>query len=238
MLELSLRSTLDLPRSDARHGYGLFETLRIQDGAPRWLDLHLERLARGCAFLGLAEPPEPEEVLAFLASPLAGQDLLGRLHLTAVDGRLLADLSSLPPHPPLPVTLALARDLRRSSASPLNRHKTLSYLENRLLQREAEARNVFEVVALNEDGRLTDGGRTSLFLVRGGRVLTPPVEDGALPGIARQVLLEARLVVEGSLHPQDLEEAEGIFLANALRGVLPVRWDGAGRVAACAAALE
>ncbi len=111
----------------------------------------------------------------------------------------------------------------RSSGSPLNRFKTLSYLENRLLHREAEAQGWFEALALNERGQLTDGGRTNVVLVLEGQALTPPVQDGALPGIARRVLLEAGLAREASLEPRDLESAEGVFLVNALRGWIGVR---------------
>ena len=65
--------------------------------------------------------------------------------------------------------------MTRRSANPLNRFKTMAYLENLLLTREAEDRALYEVVALNESGRLTDGGRTNLFLVTGDEILTPPV---------------------------------------------------------------
>ena len=81
---------------------------------------------------------------------------------------------------------------------------------------------MFEVVALNEADHLTDGGRTTLFIVSEGRVVTPAVADGALPGVARRVLLKAGLAVEASLRPEDLYRADGAFLTNALHGVVPV----------------
>lgn len=234
MLALSWGHAIDLGTSDARHGHGCFETVRVQEGRARWLDLHLERLAAGCAFLGLEPPPEGAVVEAFLESHLPRT---GVLHLTALDGQLLARTGDAPPPVQAPARLEVAEGLVRFSGSPLNRFKTLSYLENRLLHREAAQRGCFDVVALNEQGRLTDGGRTSLFVVCGGRVRTPPAEDGALPGIARRVLLEAGLAEEAHLLPADLERAEGIFLANALRGVVVVRPDPGGRTEACAALL-
>lgn len=234
MLALSLEHTLDLGTSDVRHGYGCFETIRVQDGAARWLDLHLERLAAGCAFLGLEAPPDEEAIAAFLAPYLPER---GVLHLTAVDGQLLARIGSAPAPVVGSVTLAIAEDVVRFSGSPLTRFKTLSYLENRLLHREAALLGCFDVVALNEGGRLTDGGRTNLFLVKDGDVLTPEEIDGALPGIARRVLLEAGLTEEAPLIPQDLREADGVFLANALRGVVVVRPDPHGCVHACSALL-
>lgn len=229
--------SVELDRSDARHGYGLFETVRVQGGAARWLPLHHARLAAGCAFLGLPPPPGPDALAARLAAPLRALGA-GVLHLVAADGLLRARWGAAPPAPEAPARIALAASVVRYAASATCRFKTLSYLDNRLLHREAEARGLFDVVARNERGRLADGGRTNVFLVRGGAVVTPPVADGALPGVARRVLLEAGLAEERSLGPEELEAAEGVFVANALRGAVPVRSDPGGRVAACVAALR
>jgi branched-chain amino acid aminotransferase len=237
MLDLTFDPVVDLTRTGARHGHGCFETIRVQAGEARWLALHLERLAAGCAFLGLDAPPA-SDALAVQLAPALGRQGEGVLHLVAVDDRLVAAVSPLPPGPALPVRIGVAEAVTRFSRSPTARFKTLSYLENRLLQREAERRGLFDVIALNERGRLADGGRTNLFLVVNGGVVTPPAADGALPGIARRVLLERGLAVEESLSPAALEAAEGVFVASALRGVLAVRVDGGGRVEECAGVLR
>ncbi len=229
MLELVTAHAPELADSDARHGWGLFETLRVQEGRARWLGLHLARLAEGCAFLGLPAPPEPDAVEAFLAAHTElASTRRGSLRLLAVDGRLAVRLG--PPPPPLSTLprLALSREVIRASASPLNRFKTLAYLENRLLHREAEARGCFDCIAPNAHGRLSDGGRCTLLLRRGGTWWTPPVSEGALPGIARRVLLEAGLVREAPLEAAALDTAEGLLLVNALRGALPMA-DARGR---------
>ena len=228
MLELLTTTTLDLATSGARHGEGLFETIRVRHGVPLRLQAHLERLAQGAAFLGLAAPPDAARLLAFLESQTPCPGLAdGVLRLIAVDAQLRVSVAPWQPDPPAPRPVAASLQTRRFSGSPLNRFKTLSYLENRLLAREAESRGLFEVIALNEAGRLTDGGRTSLFLVSGGQLLTPPVSDGALPGVARRVLLEAGLAREAPLEPGDLEGAQALLLTNSLRGAIPVdAWAG------------
>jgi branched-chain amino acid aminotransferase len=221
MLELLTDTRVDLAVSGARHGEGLFETIRVRDGVPLRLAAHLERLAAGARFLGLEPPPGPEAVRAFLAGPCAGL-ASGALRLLAVDRSLLVAVEPWEPGHPARILLGLSREIQRMSGSPLNRFKTLAYLENRLLAREAERRGLFELVALNEHGRLTDGARTSLFLVLDGRMLTPPVTDGALPGVARRCLLEAGLAEEAPLTQEDLLQAEAVLLTNSLRGALPV----------------
>jgi branched-chain amino acid aminotransferase len=230
MLELTTETRVDLARSGARQGLGLFETIRIQRGEPRWMELHLERLALGCVFLGLEPPPDAVAVREYVIAHTSCAALeLGVLRLLAVDDAL--HVFAEPLRLPNPQTASLGRSLEtiRFSGNPLNRFKTLSYLENLRLTQEATERDLFEVIALNEKGHLTDGGRTSLFIVRGGRVFSPPTLDGALPGVARRVLLEAGVATEATLVWADLEGAEAVFLANALRGVMPVdRLEGAG----------
>jgi len=222
MLELLSGVRTDLAASGARHGEGLFETIRVRDGAPLRLDLHLRRLAEGARFLGLEPPPDAAALLAFLAGTACPGLASGVLRLLAVDRTLQVSVAPWRPDGPARIVLGLSRETRRLSTSPLNRFKTLSYLENRLMAREAEGRGLFEVIAGNEAGRLTDGSRTSLFLVLEGRLVTPPAADGALPGVARRVLLEAGLAREAALTPADLARAEAVLLTNALRGAMAV----------------
>lgn len=223
MLELTADTRIDLARSGARHGAGLFETIRIRNGRAVRLEAHLQRLAHGAAFLGMDHPPEFHEVEDHLKRHTNAEQLAsGVLRLLAVDQALMVSLAPWEPQRPARIDIAVGYRVVRRSANPLTRFKTMAYLENLLLTREAEDRALFEAVALNEHGRLTDGGRTSLFLVLEGRVLTPPVSEGALPGIARGVLLETGLAQEAELTPHDLERAEAAFLTNALHGVVPV----------------
>jgi branched-chain amino acid aminotransferase len=223
MLELTADTRVDLARSGARHGAGLFETIRIRQGRALRLEAHMNRLAHGAAFLGLDAPPEPYVVEAFLANHTNCECLAsGVLRLLAVDQSLLVSLAPWEANRPRRIDIGISLRMVRRSGNPLNRFKTMAYLENLLLTREAEDRALFEVIALNEAGRLTDGGRTSFFLVTGDAVLTPSVTEGALPGIARGILLAAGLAAEATLDIDDLANAEAVFITNALHGVVPV----------------
>ncbi|BDU73756.1 aminotransferase class IV [Mesoterricola silvestris] len=223
MLELVTDTNVDLAGSALRFGAGLFETIRVQGGRARWLPWHLERLAAGCAFLGLGAPPPDLEGRLELPPE-------GVLRLLAADGRLLAWTGPLEPAPPRGLRLGLSREILRHPG-PLTRFKTTSYLENHLLQAEARARGLDEVLAPTPEGRLSDGGRSTLVAVLDGALLTPPLEDGALPGIGRRVLLEAGLVREAPLTWEDLARARALALVSALRGLRPVAEAG-GRILA------
>ena len=82
----------------------------------------------------------------------------------------------------------------------------------------------FETVFHDEAGFLTEGSFTSLFVERGGRLLTPPLARGLLPGILRERLIEAGEAEEADLVAADL--ARGFLIGNAVRGLLRARLKG------------
>jgi branched-subunit amino acid aminotransferase/4-amino-4-deoxychorismate lyase len=75
-----------------------------------------------------------------------------------------------------------------------------------------------EVLFVNERGELTEGSYHTLVLRLHGQLLTPAVSCGVLPGVLRGELLEQGEIAEAVLLPTDLEDAEEIWLVNAVRG--------------------
>lgn len=103
-------------------------------------------------------------------------------------------------------------------------HKTtIRALYNQEYGRAME-RGFFDTLFFNEDGHLTEGCISNVFLYRGGVYLTPPVADGLLPGVMRRYLLEQSAVPieQRSLTLDDLRRAEALFLCNSVRGVVQV----------------
>lgn len=113
------------------------------------------------------------------------------------------------------------------------RHKT----SDRSFYDEARrASGAFEILFVDEDGFLTEGSFTTIFVQRGGTLVTPPLARGLLPGVLRQRLIEQGDAEEGDLVPADL--AGGFLIGNAVRGLLRARLaqapvqDGSGKEAA------
>lgn len=223
MLELTAETTFDLSCSALQHGYGLFETIRVAAGVPLLLELHLERLRDGLAALDLPPPPDADTVRRFAADHVVPSGADGALKLVAADGRLLVWFGRPPRSIRNPATLLVFDRWRRHAACPLGRHKTVSYLENLRLIQAARQAGADEAVVLNTAGRLCDGSRTTLYVVRHGEVLTPRAADGALPGVIRRLLMEAGRVREAALTPRSLAAADAVFLSNALLGIVTVR---------------
>jgi para-aminobenzoate synthetase / 4-amino-4-deoxychorismate lyase len=77
------------------------------------------------------------------------------------------------------------------------------------------------VVFTNAAGALTEGSFTTVFVERDGRLLTPPLAHGLLPGILRRDLIDQGQAVEALLTPNDLRQ--GFLLGNSLRGLMRAR---------------
>ncbi|WP_413206216.1 aminotransferase class IV [Rhodospirillum sp. A1_3_36] len=213
-------------------GDGLFETLRAENGAPLRQDAHLARLTRGAEVLGLPLPALDWDA-AFRAT-LAANDLTrGSLRLTLTRGTghrgLLPPaepsptvlITAAPPAPPMgPVRLIIAQSTRRNEYSPLSGLKSLNYGDGILARREAQARGADDAVILNTAGRLAETTIATPFVLLGDRMVTPPLSEGGVAGIAREDILRAGLAEEAKLSLDDLKRTNGMVLTNSLG----IRW--------------
>lgn len=210
-------------------GDGLFETVRVRDGHLRLWSAHFARLAAGAAALGIPLPDtDLPAAIAVLLEANALTDAAVRLTLT----RGVGPRGVTPPEPcsptllitaaPLagpssrPVALCIARSTCRNEHSRLSRLKTLNSLESVIARREALARGFDEAVVLNTRGRVAEATAANLFLRLGDRWLTPPIAEGALPGVVRGELLAARFATEEIVTETDLLGAEQLLLTNSL----------------------
>ena len=120
----------------------------------------------------------------------------------------------------------LSHGLQRRAAERdllLTGHKTLNYGDCILEHRAAAAAGMDERIFLNMRGKLAEGTVSNLFLVSGGRIYTPALSCGLLPGVLRSYLLERYRVEEGEIDPRELENFDECFVTNSLMGVMPVQ---------------
>ncbi len=212
-------------------GDGLFETVRIAGGQPAHLPRHLRRLRDGAALLGIPLPWDDEALGAAFAATIAAVAVAdGSARLTLSRGpaargvlppetcrpTVLITAANAGPSPAGPVHAVLCTTTRRNEWSPLSRIKSLSYLDAVLARIEADRRGAGDALLLNTQGRLAEASAANLLVLRSGRLLTPAVADGALPGIRRALLIERCGAAEASLPPEALQEAEAVFLSSSL----------------------
>jgi para-aminobenzoate synthetase/4-amino-4-deoxychorismate lyase len=201
---------------ETQRRFDLIETMRFdpQDGVLE-LDRHLARLRASAEALDFPfdrhEARNELQAATFRAGPSLVRLLLSRAGAFAIEVR------PLPPTPDAPAEAMLA-PLPVDADDFRLRHKT----SDRAFYDETRAASgAFEVIFCDAEGFLTEGSFTSLFVRRGGRLVTPPLARGLLPGILRARLLDEGKAEEGDLGPADL--AEGFFLGNAVRGLVPAR---------------
>jgi branched-chain amino acid aminotransferase len=105
--------------------------------------------------------------------------------------------------------------------------KMLSWVQNAALLEQAHAEGFDDVLLLNECGHIAECTSANVFLVRGGKVVTPPLSTGCLPGVTRDVLREVVPQAgfelrEENLAPEDLSSAAEVFISSTTREVAAV----------------
>jgi para-aminobenzoate synthetase / 4-amino-4-deoxychorismate lyase len=219
--------------TDADAPFELIETLRWEPNTGFYLlERHLARLQSSAAHFGY--PFDRATVLGALA---AEADTLDQtLHmvrlLLAEDGRIT--VSSTPIELPAPGTIwkFAISDQRVDEKDPLFFHKTTRrQFYDCEMERQRALTGCDEVVFLNKKGELTEGTRTSLFLEQDGRLFTPALTCGLLPGTLREELIDLPRAAasEAVLSLGDLARAERIYLGNSVRGLIRAEPLGAMR---------
>ncbi|MHA7774945.1 aminodeoxychorismate synthase component I [Roseibium sp. M-1] len=210
--------------TEATPDFELIETLAFDPGEGYLLlERHLQRLQMSAAYFGFAFLEERVRMaLAERASGFAAP-MRVRLLLDAGGGLSITATDLAPVDQGTVFNLVLASETT-SSADRFLYHKTTNraFYDDTRMRYQAET-GCQEVLFLNEHGYLTEGSYMTLFVKRQGRLLTPALRHGLLPGTLRAGLLERGLAVEADLTPTDLQTADEIYVGNSVRGLVRAR---------------
>ena len=210
--------------TDADGPFELIETLRFEKGKGyHLLERHLSRLKASANHFGY--PFARQAVLDALneeASRTGAEVALVRL-LLAEDGTITVSAKEIALPTKDTVWRFVISDRRVDEKDPLFYHKTTRrQFYDEEMARQKELTGCDEVLFLNLRGELTEGSRTTLFVERGGRLFTPALACGLLPGTLREELLDLPRAAasEAVLTPEDLARADRIYLGNSVRGLV------------------
>ncbi|MCL5932388.1 bifunctional anthranilate synthase component I family protein/class IV aminotransferase [Neisseria meningitidis] len=208
--------------NELRPDFGIFETLRVENGRCALLDRHLCRLKTSARALNLPLPDGCENQIKQYIADLP--DGVFRIKaLLASDGISLSR-----------AVLNRLTDKQRVIISPavlpaqnyLRHFKTTHRALFDQAWQTAETQGAFDSLFFNSDGILLEGGRSNVFVKYQGQWLTPSLDLDILNGIMRQAVLDepqkylqTNQVIETHITQKTLQEAEEIRLSNALRGV-------------------
>lgn len=245
------RAAIDIADRGFLLGDGVFETLLVRNGVGAFLDAHLARLADGLHALHIDAPPLAgvgDILRTLIVKNNIQSDASARITITrgpAGRGLVFPDASEA--RATVLITVQAAPDSKPEAQSPLRlkissftraetgvsaRCKTLNYLDNILARNEALAAGADDAVMLNSHGRVACASSANIFLIdQNGAVVTPSVDEGALQGVVRGLLLKAGAetgldIREGSIEGPVLQEGQ-VFLTNSLMGLRSCIMDGA-----------
>ncbi|MCP8882933.1 aminodeoxychorismate synthase component I [Devosia sp. XJ19-1] len=208
--------------SDPAPPVTLIETFKwTPDGGFDFEARHLDRLEASARYFMLEMTRAgAAEVLA-----AASRDWTGpmRVRLTLSDAGFVLTAVPLPPSPES-FRFGIAEE-KLDAGSVWLAHKTTNraFYDNPR-QVAHDERGLDELVFRNTRGELTEGSFTNLFIERNGRLLTPPLSSGLLPGTLRAELIATGKADEQVLTLADLAGAEAIWLGNSVRGLVRAQW--------------
>lgn len=245
-----------LPEKDAKvsvfdhgllYGDGVFEGIRFYNSRVFKLEEHIDRLYDSAKAIHLDIGMDHAAVCAAVCDTIRANDLHDgyvRLVVTRGAGGLglspyrcetasvivIASKITLYPEENYRDGLKLVTcATRRPTADSLSPAvKSLNYLSNVMAKIEAIAAGAEEGVMLNTQGLVSECTGDNVFVVKDGKISTPPVSAGILDGITRRVVIDlareaGHELVERDLSRYDLYTADEVFLTGTAAEVIPVR---------------
>lgn len=228
------------------YGDTIFETIVAVNGRLFKYRPHWERFCRSAESVGLILPFTETSLRDHLELVLrANGQLDGILRVSVSRGVGERGLSTMGCHQPTALILCfpprviskemfekgskvIISSIRRIPNACLPAAaKTGNYLCGILAFREAQSAGASEAILLTQEGYVAEGTVSNVFIVQRGRLVTPPLEAGILPGITRAAIIEAAkslslTVAESMLNETDLYAADEVFYTNSSSGVMPV----------------
>lgn len=228
------------------YGDGLFETLKAEGEHLYFLQRHLDRLQEGARFLRIPFPADVD--FAGIIKELRDKNRIEGAASAKIilsrgrhRGSLSLDSASRPtvvilvnPYPARTMedwerglSATIERQTLQNASSSLCRLKSLNYLLYLLVRTQAQERGFEEAILMNQALEICECTISNLFFFREGRLETPALACGLLPGVLRQALMECleeagQPVSEVRIPAEALLTCEEIFVTNSLVEILPV----------------
>ncbi len=220
-------------------GWGVFSTLRVAGGVLFAFDHHWRRMKRDAAVMRVPFPDDPEYVrsrLNRLVEANHAWDATLRVVVVRNRGGIwqgpgerefdLIGLTTGLKDWGEGVKLAV-HDQARHAGCRFHGVKILSWAENLAMLEEAQSQGFDEVLLLNEHGEVSECTSANVFIAESGRVWTPPLASGCLPGVTRELLLDtvrvdAIPIGEKPLKLEEFYAADEVFITSTTRNLLPV----------------
>ena len=228
------------------YGDGVFEGIRAYKGVVFKLREHVDRLYNSAKVLMLNIPLTKEEMINTVLETLR-KNKLQDAYIRLIVTRGVGDLGLDPRKCQKPTVIIIADHIKlypkeakekgirvlivwvRRNPVDTTPHqvKSLNYLSSVLGKIEANIAGFDEAICLDKNGYVSEGVGENLFIVKDGKLITPPTYAGLLVGITREVTIKLaeRLgytVIERNITPTDLFTADEAFLTGTAAEITPI----------------
>lgn len=197
-------------------GRGVFETIKVVDGKPLFLDKHLSRLKKSLKFFGIEKDIDEEKIYIYIKS---SEEKNFSLKLIVSDKNFILTSRSDNYRDDDKNYKLILSEVRRNSSSKIIYHKSLSYYENIMEHRWAQDRGYDSALFINEREEVCETSFANIFFVRNGEIFTPAISSGLLKGTMRDYILESYKVKEDVISFKDIDNYDEAFISNSLMGV-------------------
>ncbi len=229
------------------YGDGVFEGIRAYNGVVFKLKEHVDRLYRSAHSIMLQIPITKEQMINIVLETLRKNNLKDA-YIRLVVTRGVGDLGLDPRKCSKPTVIVITDTiaLHKSEAkekgitamltwvkrdpvdATSHEIKSLNYLNSILAKIEANISGVDEAICLDKNGFVCEGVAENIFIVKNGRIYTPPSYTGALPGITAETVKELAKslgyeVIEKNITPYELFTADEVFFTGTAAEIIPVR---------------
>lgn len=245
------------PKSEAKisvydhgllYGDGIFEGIRAYDGVVFKLKEHIDRLYTSAHTIMLDIPVSKEQMQRIVLNTLK-KNKLKEAYIRLIVTRGIGDLGLDPRKCPKasiivitePTIILHSKEMKEKGITTMitwvkrdsvnatsHEVKSLNYLNNVLAKIESNSAGIDEAIYLDQAGFVCEGTAENVFMIKEGKISTPPTSTGALRGITRTVVMTlaekiGNPVVERNITPNELLTADEVFLTGTAAEIIPVR---------------
>ncbi|HDN05952.1 MAG TPA: branched-chain-amino-acid transaminase [Candidatus Bathyarchaeota archaeon] len=228
------------------YGDGVFEGIRAYNGVVFKLREHIDRLYRSARVIMLEIPLTKEEMINAVLETLRKNNLHDA-YIRLVVTRGVGDLGLDPRKCPKPTVIIITDVIKLHSKEAKERGiralivwvkrdpvdatshevKSLNYMNSILGKIEANVAGFDEAICLDKNGHISEGIAENIFIVKNGKIITPPTSTGALVVITRDVIMKLAeklgyKAVEANITPTDLFTADEAFFTGTAAEVVPI----------------
>ncbi|WP_027633881.1 aminotransferase class IV [Clostridium hydrogeniformans] len=219
----------DFNEEDIISKNNIYEVIRVIDGVPLFLKEHMDRMKKSFSIMGIEQLFNYEDLNKVIDDLVTFNNRKeGNIKVVyAADRNRLSSYYIPYSYPKENLykegvhTIAFHGERENPNAKVINN----GFREK--VNEAIEQNNAYEAILIDNEGRITEGSRSNIFMIMNNTVITSPVE-AVLPGVTRAVIMKVcgKLnlnIEEREVHEEELKDLQGLFISGTSPKVLPIK---------------